>query len=149
MSNATSYSIWEEAEERSFLVPSNKILVRCDYWTRVVISPSGLYVLHRNSRIIWCVAQSIPYSEGGDVNTLTGLFFFLRNIYTLWWRFLTMRFLFWTQIWWCHSRQGHLQECLTWWLNRLRGKCVFPPSVPALAGCGVTSISSLTLQLIF
>lgn len=102
-----------------------------------------------NSGLIWCVGRFIPYSEGGDVNTLTGLVFSLRNICTLWWRFLMMRFLFWTQIWWCHSRQGPLQECLTWWLNRPQGECVSPRSVPALTGCGMTSISPLTLELIF
>lgn len=56
------------------------------------------------------------------ISPLTDFFFFLRNICTLWWRFPKTRFLFWTQIWCCHSRRGHLQECPTWSWSRPRGE---------------------------
>lgn len=126
LSDATSYCTWQEAGERSFSLPLSSIC----YFINLE-SDGRRSKFWWNSGLIWCVAQFIPYSDGGGVNTLTGLVFFLRNICTLWWRFLMMRFLFWTQIWWCHSRQGPLQECLTWWLNRPQGECVFPCSVDA------------------
>lgn len=45
LSDAASYCTWQEAGERSFLLPFNRILVRYDSFTRAVISPIVLHLL--------------------------------------------------------------------------------------------------------
>lgn len=90
----------------------------------------------------WQVWVSCPSSD-------RLLFSCLRNICTLWWRFPKMRFLFWTPIWYCHSRQGHLPECLTWWWSKPQGECAASLAMWwwGEAGRRVASVSDLALHL--
>lgn len=83
------------------------------------------------------------------VSPLTDFLSFLRNICTLWWRFPKMRFLFWTQIWCCHSRRGHLQECPTWWWSKPQGEYALPWWRGSEADHSATSMSDVALHLTF
>lgn len=158
-------SIWEEEEARPSLVIPNSILVRvpnqegfnsplpqplatmlflegCPL-VRPLKIHCGHVLCHKISLFLKTKNALFCYSSDDGcehlISHLTDSFFFLRNICTLWWRFLKMRFLFWTQIWWCHSRQGHPQECLIWWWSKPPGEWASSLVVWWWAGHRVTS----------